>query len=179
MPNTAWAFPGVLPDAETEGKFIHIQTSKGKIVFALRPDWGENAASNFAYLAKGKFYDGLKFHRVEPGFVIQGGDPRGNGTGGPGYQFKNDDVKNLAIRTVEVQTPYGPQKMRMAKYEKGIVAMANAGRDTNGSQFFIMLETRDLPPDYSVFGAVVEGQDVVDRISVGDVMTSVTVEDER
>ncbi|MBD3251918.1 peptidylprolyl isomerase [Candidatus Uhrbacteria bacterium] len=151
-----YAFPGVLPEDETN-KNVRIQTSKGEIVFELLPSEGPNAASNFVYLTNEGFYDGLTFHRVEPGFVIQGGDPDGNGTGGPGYRFDDDKV-NLP-------------------YDRGIVAMANAGPNTNGSQFFIMLQDTPLPPAYSVFGRVLEGMDVVDQIRVGDVMTQVTLED--
>lgn len=153
------AFPGVLPASETKGKFVHLQTSKGNIVFELLPDQGPKAASNFIYLAKQKFYDGLTFHRVVPGFVIQGGDPLGTGTGGPGYQFEDDPVH--------------------VPYSAGIVAMANAGPNTNGSQFFIMLEDNPLPPSYSVFGRVISGMDVVRKIQVGDKMTTVTVESKK
>lgn len=156
MTNEALAFPGVLPEAETANKIVHIKTNKGDITFELLPKEGPNAASNFVYLANKKFYDGLTFHRVEPGFVIQGGDPLGNGTGGPGYKFADDKVS--------------------LPYNTGIVAMANAGPNTNGSQFFIMLGNTPLPPAYSIFGRVVSGQEVVDKIAVGDVMTSVTVE---
>src|SRR3989344_3939168 len=114
------------------------------------------AASNFIFLADDKFYDGLTFHRVVPGFVIQGGDPLGNGTGGPGYRFADEPVKR--------------------KYDKGIVAMANSGPDTNGSQFFIMLEDNPgLPPNYTIFGKVTKGLDVVGKIAVGDMMETVTI----
>jgi peptidyl-prolyl cis-trans isomerase B (cyclophilin B) len=159
MTNDALAFPGVLPDAETANKIVRIKTNKGEVVFELLPQEGPKAASNFVYLAKKKFYDGLTFHRVVPGFVIQGGDPLGNGTGGPGYSFEDDAVK--------------------LPYNKGIVAMANAGPNTNGSQFFIMLEDNPLPPAYSVFGRVLSGQDVVSKIAVGDVMSTVSVEDKK
>lgn len=150
-----YAFPGVLPESETDVR-VRIKTSKGDIVMQLLPKEGPNAASNFVYLIKQGFYNGLTFHRYEPGFVIQGGDPLGNGTGGPGYRFADDTV-NLS-------------------YDRGIVAMANAGPNTNGSQFFIMLENVPLPPSYSVFGRVMEGMEVVDQIRVGDVMTSVSIE---
>ena len=89
--------------------------------------------------------------------MIQGGDPLGNGTGGPGYRFEDEPVTK--------------------KYDKGIVAMANAGPNTNGSQFFIMLEDNpQLPPNYTIFGKVISGQDVVDKIVIGDVMQKVTIE---
>lgn len=156
MPYQNLAFPGVLPDTEIANKIVRIKTTKGEIVFEILPKEGPKAASNFVYLAKQKFYDGLTFHRVVPGFVIQGGDPLGNGMGGPGYSFE-DDVVNLP-------------------YEKGIVAMANAGPDTNGSQFFIMLDNNPLPPAYSIFGRVISGQAVVEQIVMGDRMTEVTIE---
>jgi cyclophilin family peptidyl-prolyl cis-trans isomerase len=141
----ALAFPGVM-DAQEVNKKVRIKTTLGDIVVQVDPDQGPNAASNFVYLVKKGFYNGTIFHRVIPGFMIQGGDPTGTGMSGPGYQFKNDPVKS--------------------PYSKGIVAMANAGRDTNGSQFFIMVDSVGLPPDYSVFGHVIEGQDVADKISM-------------
>ncbi|MEY4722751.1 MAG: peptidyl-prolyl cis-trans isomerase peptidyl-prolyl cis-trans isomerase [Candidatus Parcubacteria bacterium] len=150
---------GLLPDAEVTNKQIHIKTSKGDIVFELLPKEGPLAASNFVALARSGFYDGLTFHRVIPGFMAQGGDPMGTGYGGPGYQFPDDKV-NL-------------------KYEPGIVAMANSGPDTNGSQFFIMTASTPLPPSYSIFGRVTSGQSVVDSLKIGDVMTTVTVEDRK
>lgn len=150
------AFPGILPDTQVANKIARLKTTKGVIVFELLPKEGPNAASNFAYLVGRKFYDGLTFHRVVPGFVIQGGDPQGSGFGGPGYAFEDDKV-NLP-------------------YKKGIVAMANSGPDTNGSQFFIMLEDNPLPPAYSIFGRVISGQDVVDKIEVGDKIAEVTIE---
>ena len=162
----ALAFPGVL-DAKETNKKVRIKTNLGEIVIQVDPAAGPNAASNFVYLVKQGFYNGTIFHRVIPGFMIQGGDPTGTGMGGPGYQFKNDPVKG--------------------SYAKGIVAMANAGRDTNGSQFFIMVDSVGLPPDYSIFGHVIEGQEVADAISMTPrngndrpnqevKMTSVTIE---
>ncbi|MFH1620977.1 MAG: peptidylprolyl isomerase [Patescibacteria group bacterium] len=150
------AFPGILSDKETLGKQIRVKTNKGEIIFELLPKEGPKAASNFVYLVKHKFYDGLIFHRVVPGFVIQGGDPLGTGIGGPGYKFEDDKV-NLS-------------------YDAGIVAMANAGPNTNGSQFFIMLENNPLPPSYSIFGRVTQGMDVVRKIVQGDIMTSIIIE---
>lgn len=150
------AFPGILPASQTRNTRIRIKTTKGDIVFDLLPEEGPKAASNFVYLVKRKFYTGLTFHRVEPNFVIQGGDPIGNGTGGPGYTFEDDVVK--------------------LPYKEGIVAMANRGPHTNGSQFFIMLAETPLPPNYSIFGRVVQGMSVVKKIQKGDQMLSVTVE---
>lgn len=153
-----WEFPGVLAPEEIEKKQIRLTTSKGVIVFELFADTAPKTVSNFVYLTTGGFYNGLTFHRREEGFVIQGGDPSGNGSGGPGYKFE-DELKDSYT------------------YTRGIVAMANAGPNTNGSQFFIMLGDTPLPKAYSIFGRVTEGMDVVDKIQVGDVMTAVAVED--
>lgn len=148
-------FPGELSQADLANKKVVIQTAKGNIEFEIYTD-APKAASNFIFLANDHFYDGLTFHRVEAGFVIQGGDPVGNGTGGPGYQFPDEPVTK--------------------DYTKGTVAMANSGPNTNGSQFFIMLgDHPELPKQYTIFGKVIAGQDVVDQIQVGDVMQSVTV----
>jgi cyclophilin family peptidyl-prolyl cis-trans isomerase len=143
-PTTSLAFPGVLPASEVNKK-VRIKTTLGDIVIQVMSDQGPKAASNFVYLVKQGFYDGTIFHRVIPGFMIQGGDPTGTGSGGPGYQFPNDPVKS--------------------SYNDGIVAMANAGRDTNGSQFFIMVANAPLPPDYSIFGKVTAGLDVAHKIA--------------
>lgn len=149
-------FPGVLPEAELSNKKTVIQTAKGNIEFEIYPE-ATKAASNFIFLAKDGFYDGIKFHRVEPGFIIQGGDPLGNGTGGPGYKFEDEQVS--------------------LDYNKGIVAMANSGPNTNGSQFFVMLANHpELPKKYTIFGKVIKGQEVVDKIAVGDVMVKVSIE---
>ena len=153
-----WTFPGILPAEIIEKKQVRITTEKGDIVFALYADTAPKTVSNFVYLASGGYFNGLTFHRREEGFVIQGGDPNGNGTGGPGYKFEDelDDDRT---------------------YVRGTVAMANAGPNTNGSQFFIMLGDVPLPHAYSIFGEVTVGMDVVDAIKKGDVMTTVTVED--
>ncbi|MBU1126522.1 MAG: peptidylprolyl isomerase [Patescibacteria group bacterium] len=138
-------------------KQVRIETAKGEIVIELYEDSAPLAAGNFEKLVGEGFYDGLVFHRREEGFVIQGGDPNGNGTGGPGYTFED-----------ELNDEY--------TYERGIVAMANRGPNTNGSQFFIMLDdVAQLPKLYTIFGRVVEGMEVVDQIQVGDVMNKVTV----
>lgn len=148
-------FPGILSLKELQNKKAVIETSKGKIEFEIYPE-ASRAASNFIFLAKDGFYNNLTFHRVEPGFVIQGGDPGGNGTGGPGYRFEDEPVTR--------------------KYDRGIVAMANAGPNTNGSQFFIMLADRsDLPPKYTIFGKIISGLEIVDKIQVGDIMKRVSI----
>ncbi|MFC1787665.1 peptidylprolyl isomerase [Patescibacteria group bacterium] len=151
-------FPGALPTEEITNKQIKLSTEKGEIVFELYPETAPLAVSNFVRLSTEGYFDGLTFHRREEGFVIQGGDPSGNGTGGPGYTFID-----------ELEDDY--------KYERGVVAMANRGPDTNGSQFFIMLGDTPLPKSYTIFGRVTEGLEVVDQIVVGDKMTKVTVEE--
>lgn len=155
---TAWEFPGVLPQEQIALKQVRISTEKGDIVFELFADTAPATVSNFVYLTQGGYFNGLTFHRREEGFVIQGGDPNGNGTGGPGYEFPD-----------ELEDEYS--------YDRGIVAMANRGSNTNGSQFFVMLQDTPLPKAYTIFGRVVEGMEVVDAIAVGDVMTQVTVEE--
>ncbi len=137
-----------------------IQTNKGTIKLDLYDDKAPKTVENFETLAKKGFYDGLKFHRVIPDFMIQTGCPQGTGTGGPGYKFKDEFHKDLKHD--------GP----------GVLSMANAGPNTNGSQFFIThVATPWLDGKHSVFGRVTEGQDVVDAIKQGDVMEKVTVED--
>jgi cyclophilin family peptidyl-prolyl cis-trans isomerase len=125
-----------------------IVTSCGQITVELFSQEAPRTANNFAFLAGEGFYDATIIHRVVPGFVIQMGDPTGTGTGGPGYRFADE----LAAA-------------RNRGYERGTLAMANAGPDTNGSQFFICLDNVGLPPQYSVFGEVVDGMDVVDQIA--------------
>jgi len=134
-----------------------ITTDRGTIVADLDARIAPLSVNNFVSLAADGFYDGLTFHRVEPGFVIQGGCPEGSGRGGPGWRFADEPVQG--------------------DYTRGAVAMANAGPDTNGSQFFVCLEDLSgrLPKNYNLFGHVVEGLDVVDAIRVGDVMRSVEV----
>ena len=130
---------------------ITIETNYGKIVFETYNEDAPKTAENFVTLASKGFYNGLTFHRVIKGFMIQGGDPNGNGTGGPGYKFDDELDPNTASYK--------------AGYKKGVVAMANSGPDTNGSQFFIMTADYPLPNDYTIFGKVVSGQDVVDKIA--------------
>lgn len=149
-------FPEILASNELKNKKAVLKTTKGIIEFEIFSDVPKTA-SNFIFLSEDNFYDGLTFHRVVPGFVIQGGDPVGDGTGGPGYKFEDEKVTK--------------------KYDKGIVAMANAGPNTNGSQFFIMLDDNPtLPPSYTIFGKVIKGQEVVDKIQVGDAMEKVSIE---
>ena len=140
-----YRFPGILSKEDIHGKQVRLQTGKGEIVFDLYDDMAPKTVSNFVYLANQGYFDSLTFHRVVPGFVIQGGDPRGDGTGGPGYKFEDEKV------TLD--------------YEAGIVAMANSGPNTNGSQFFITTAaTPWLNGKHTVFGEVIEGYEVVDAI---------------
>ena len=129
---------------------ITIETQFGNIRFETYDADAPKTVENFITLARKDFYNNLIFHRIIKGFMIQGGDPNGTGTGGPGYTFA--DELNPATESYK------------AGYQKGVVAMANAGPDTNGSQFFIMLEDTPLSKNYTIFGKVISGQDVVDRI---------------
>ena len=122
-----------------------IKTNFGDIVVQLFPKDAPVAVNNFVFLARLGFYDGVKFHRVKKGFVIQGGDPTGSGTGGPGYEFADEKVTR--------------------DYVVGTLAMANAGPNTNGSQFFITLADLDsLPRNYTIFGIVTSGFNIVEEI---------------
>ncbi len=161
--STPLAFPGILTTAEVNKK-IRIKTTLGDMVIKLDREAGPRAASNFAYLVGKGFYNRTIFHRVIPGFMIQGGDPTGTGRGGPGYQFDNDEVKNLPTKKLTMQG----REISAQAYEDGLVAMANAGPNTNGSQFFIMVADYPLPPAYSVFGKVVEGLDIAHKIASVD-----------
>jgi len=129
---------------------VTIVTNYGTIVFETYDADAPNTVANFITLADKGFYNGLIFHRVISGFMIQGGDPKGDGTGGPGYQFADE----LNPATASYQ----------AGYKTGVVAMANAGPNTNGSQFFIMAADYPLPNNYTIFGKVISGQDVVAKI---------------
>ena len=151
------------------GVFAWIKTDKGEILAQLEFEKAPLTVMNFVGLAEGRFntpsspkgtpyFNGLSFHRVEPNFVIQGGDPEGNGTGGPGYEFPNEIDPSLNHDT------------------EGILSMANAGPDTNGSQFFITLaQASFLNGSYSVFGRVVEGMEVVKKIKKGDKIQTIQI----
>jgi peptidylprolyl isomerase/peptidyl-prolyl cis-trans isomerase B (cyclophilin B) len=136
---------------------VTIATAKGTIKFTLLPQYAPNTVDNFVKLANKRYYDGLAFHRVVPGFVIQGGDPAGNGSGGPGYTIKAE--------------------FSARKHLPGTVAMARTpDPDSAGSQFYICLNALpSLDNQYTVFGQVYEGMNVVQAIGVGDTMTSVKV----
>jgi len=126
-----------------------LDTNHGEIVLDMDAANSPLTVNNFVFLARQGFYDGVIFHRVIPGFMIQGGDPTGTGRGGPGYRFRD-----------ELEGP--------GKYTRGTMAMANAGPNTNGSQFFIMHADYPLPHSYSIFGKVVSGIETVDSIASVD-----------
>jgi len=133
-----------------------LKTEKGDITTSLNVKNTPITANNFIYLARNKFYDNTIFHRVIKGFMIQGGDPRGDGTGGPGYRFDDEKFDG--------------------EYNRGVIAMANAGDNTNGSQFFIMHQDYPLDPKYVIFGQVIAGMDVVDAIAESEVTVSTSGE---
>jgi cyclophilin family peptidyl-prolyl cis-trans isomerase len=122
-----------------------LTTSLGTINLDLFASETPNTVNNFVFLAREGFYDNVIFHRVIPGFMIQGGDPTGTGMGGPGYRFNDEPVRR--------------------QYVPGTLAMANSGPNTNGSQFFIMHANVPLPPNYTIFGIATGGHDVVDAIA--------------
>ena len=133
---------------------VTLKTSKGDIVLSLDADLAPKTVTNFVTLAKTGFYENLKFHRVIPDFMIQGVDPNGDGTGGGsiyGPMFGDEIDPNNAVYA--------------AGYKTGIIAMANRGPNTNGSQFFIMDADNPLPPQYTIFGSVTSGIDVVHAIA--------------
>lgn len=142
-------------------KVATIVTKKGTIRIKLHADKTPKTVENFETLVAKGYYNGLKFHRVIADFMIQGGCPKGTGTGGPGYEFADEFHKDL-------------------KHDvPGVLSMANAGPNTNGSQFFIThVATPWLDGKHSVFGKVIEGQDIVNAIRQGDVMDKVTVTEE-
>ena len=120
-------------------------TSKGPMTLELFANETPNTVNNFVFLARDKFYDGTTFHRIVKDFMIQGGDPKGDGTGDPGYKFTDEKITR--------------------DYKRGIIAMANSGPNTNGSQFFIMHKDTSLPKNYVIFGQVTQGLETVDAIA--------------
>jgi peptidyl-prolyl cis-trans isomerase B (cyclophilin B) len=140
-------------------KYATIDLEKGgQVKIELFENEAPGTVANFEKLIKEGFYNGLTFHRVIPGFVAQGGCPRGNGTGGPGY-------------TIKCETQGNPHK-----HERGSLSMAHAGKDTGGSQFFIVYEPQPhLNGVHTVFGKVVEGMEFVDAVKQGDKMKEVTI----
>ena len=122
-----------------------IETTAGTLTAQLFPAEAPRTVNNFVNLAQDGFYDGVIFHRVIKGFMIQGGDPTGTGRGGPGFKFDDEPVTR--------------------RYLRGTLAMANAGPNTNGSQFFVMHADYPLPPNYTIFGKLTAGEEIVDAIA--------------
>lgn len=165
-------------------KFAQIETDKGIIKLELYPEAAPKTVSNFVTLAKSGFYNGLSFHRVVPNFVIQGGDPKGDGTGGPGYSFE-DEINpwslGLSEEIIKSYQQAGYQyrsDLNSYPVSAGALAMANSGPNTNGSQFFIVTDSDQphLNGKHTVFGKVIEGMDVVHKIQQGDIMKKITIE---
>jgi peptidyl-prolyl cis-trans isomerase B (cyclophilin B) len=152
-------YPDMVID-KTKKYVAHMDTTKGTIKLNLFADRAPLTVNNFVFLARNDFFKGIVFHRVINDFMIQGGDPTGTGTGGPGYRW-DDEASALAI-----------------PHETGVISMANAGKNTNGSQFFITHAPQPhLNGKHAVFGKVVDANDqkVVDAIEKGDIINSVTI----
>ena len=149
------------PEMQIDAKktyHVTMETNKGPIEIELYPEHAPKTVNNFVFLSREGFYDGIVFHRVIADFVIQGGDPTGTGMGGPGYKFEDEVAGNPLT------------------HDRGVISMANAGPDTNGSQFFITHSPQPhLNGKHTVFGKVVKGLDVVDQIQQGDLMERVQV----
>ncbi len=160
MASKQWSSPPAMQIDTDKTYSATIETERGSIVLELYPEHAPKTVNNFVFLAQQGFYDGVKFHRVIANFMIQGGDPTGTGRGGPGYRFQDEFAGNPL------------------RHETGVISMANAGPNTNGSQFFITHSPQPhLDGKHTVFGKVVEGQDVVDAIRQGDTMVKVTVQE--
>jgi len=161
MPPKRWASPPPMQIDPNRQYRARMMTSKGEIVIDLAARYAPKTVNNFVFLANEGFYNGVIFHRVISNFVIQGGDPTGTGRGGPGYTFE-DEVD--------------PKKNPL-KHEAGVLSMANAGPNTNGSQFFITHSPQPhLDGKHTVFGKVTSGMDVVNAIRQGDQILNVTIE---
>lgn len=158
MTQKQWKNP---PEMQIDPKKVYqvnMETSKGMIELELYPEFAPKTVNNFVFLAREGYYDGVIFHRVINDFVIQGGDPTGTGAGGPGYKFE-DELQDNPL-----------------KHETKVISMANAGPNTNGSQFFITHSPQShLDGKHTVFGKVSSGADVVDSIRQGDRMEKVEI----
>jgi peptidyl-prolyl cis-trans isomerase B (cyclophilin B) len=155
-----WDAPPEMQIDVSKNYSVTLTTNRGAIELELYPEHAPETVNNFVFLAKQGFYDGVSFHRVIANFMIQGGDPTGSGSGGPGYRFADECDGNPL------------------KHEAHVISMANAGPNTNGSQFFIThLPTPHLDGRHTVFGKVTSGQEVVDAVEQGDTMVSVEVAD--
>jgi len=160
MAGKQWSTPPEMQIDPTKTYKIVMGTTKGEIELELYPEHAPKTVNNFVFLAKEGYYDGLSFHRVINDFMVQGGDPTGIGSGGPGYRFEDEFAGNPLT------------------HERCVISMANAGPGTNGSQFFITHSPQPhLNGRHTVFGKVVKGEDVVDAIAQGDKMNKVTAEE--
>ncbi len=148
----SWPTPPALNIDKTKKYTALLKTTEGNIKVELFADKTPLTVNNFVFLSDEKFYDNTIFHRIISGFMIQGGDPQGTGSGGPGYKFDDEPFEG--------------------EYARGTIAMANAGPNTNGSQFFIMHQNYALPKNYVIFGKVVEGLNIVDKIAGAPVTKS-------
>lgn len=145
MPSKQWSKPFEMSLEDGKTYKANLETSHGTMVVEFYVEDAPNTVNNFVNLVKEGYYDNTPFHRIIKGFMLQGGDPTGTGMGGPGYKFADEPVKK--------------------QYTKGTIAMANAGPNTNGSQFFIMHADYPLPPNYVIFGRVVAGMATVDALA--------------
>ena len=153
-----WETPPVITIDEDQVYVVKLETSKGEIQLELYPEHAPKTVNNFIFLVKERYYDGITFHRVIENFMIQGGDPTGTGSGGPGYKFEDELISNPL------------------KHGSKVISMANAGSNTNGSQFFIThLPQPHLDGKHTVFGKVIQGDDVVDNIEQSDVIQNASV----
>lgn len=158
MAQQQWSAPPTMEIDVDKEYSVSIETNRGTIELTLYPQHAPQTVNNFVFLANQGFYDGVEFHRVIGDFMIQTGDPTGTGRGGPGYRFA-DECKGNPLT-----------------HERGVISMANAGPNTNGSQFFITHSPQPhLNGKHTVFGKVTKGLDVVDAIRQGDTMTAVRV----
>lgn len=160
MAEQQWDAPPEMQIDVSKNYAVSIATSHGTIELELYPQHAPQTVNNFVFLAAQGYYDSVSFHRVIADFMIQGGDPTGSGSGGPGYRFADECEGNPLT------------------HERCVISMANSGPNTNGSQFFIThLATPQLDGKHTVFGKVTSGEDIVDAIQQGDTMVSVNVAD--
>jgi len=154
-----WENPPVLTIDEDRVYLVKLETTKGEVQLELYPEHAPKTVNNFVFLVKEAFYDGISFHRVIDNFMVQGGDPTGSGMGGPGYKFE-DELSGNPL-----------------KHGSKVISMANSGPNTNGSQFFIThLPQPHLDGKHTVFGKVIQGEDVVDSIQQGDLINKASVD---
>jgi len=188
-PKTENLFPSFSPAVEQESnmpttnQYAIIETAKGNIKLELYSADAPKTVANFVSLINKNFYNGLKFHRVISDFMIQGGDPTGSGSGGPGYSFEDEinpwslGLSEDVIKAYQAQGYRYTRDLNSHKVTVGALAMANAGPNTNGSQFFIVTQQDQphLDGKHTVFGRVIEGMDVVRKIQQGDIMNKVVI----